>query len=426
MRPEDRLPLDDAMAAGLDMPLDSDLESLAAELDAAGTQARRALHGRTQPTRVFANDLRARLVSGFTVAPVIGGMGTGAALPRGPQRGSRLRPELVSPGETWVPMPLQPRIARRMPTVLPRARWSLLAAAALTSVLVAGALGARLDWFQPTPTLDPSGPPPSFLPTARPTPDASVLPVYPNATPVPSVDPTAKPTPTSGPTSKPTPRPTPKPTPKPDPTKPPVGPMDLALKACPGGVVIDWTKPSPEVSHYHVLRSLDGEVAPTYPAPGSTEIESATSWSAGTTDGFDASIGGGKTATYRAYAFNGSDQLLAYSPSKTVSTLERLSMGPLSVVEHAPGKITVSWSPPSVAAGCFTYGKLVASEEDSDPSYLKGSPYLAAIGDQSQSSVLLEGLSSGTTVWMKYEFVRATGTGKFIVAASDVLQVTIP
>lgn len=428
MRPDDR-PFDDLLDGGMDLPFDADLDALNAELDEAGRHARRSLHGKSQPTRVFGSALRAQLV-GAIAMPVA--VDAGVLLPRESLRSSRPRLDLLTPGETWAPTPLAPRIANRTPQVMPRARWAMVAAAALTSIIVAGALGARLDWLLPTPTDLASQPPASAAPTPRPTPNASGPILLPLESPFASADPTAPTQATDAPAKTPkpdptrTPRPTPSPTPKPEPTKPPIGALDLAVKACPGGVILDWTKPSPLVGHYHALRSLEGEVAPTYPAPGATEVESATSWSAGVTDGFDASVGGGKTATYRVFAFNGSDEVMAWSPARTVATLDRLSMGGLGVVDEGSGSITVSWSPPTVPGACFTYGKLVASIEDPDPSYLKGSSYLAAIGDASQSQVTLEGLEPGTSYWMRYEFVRVTGTGKFIVASSDVRQVLIP
>jgi hypothetical protein len=40
--------------------------------------------------------------------------------------------------------------------------------------------------------------------------------------------------------------------------------------------------------------------------------------------------------------------------------------------------------------------------------------------------VTLEGLDPGTTVWMRYEIIRVTSLGKFVVASSDVKQVTYP
>jgi hypothetical protein len=309
-----------------------------------------------------------------------------------------------------------------MPSVLPRGRWSLLAAAALATVMVAGALGARFDWLLPTPTVDPSRPPSSLLPpTLAPTPDAS-LPVVALDSPVPTTEATPAPTPKPTPTKKPKPTPTP----KPEPTAAPIGPMSLALKACPGGVVIDWTKPSPAVSKYHVLRNVGGDVPPTYPS-GGTDVETATTWSAGTTDGFDASLGGGVSATYRAFAFDADGHVLQYSPSRSVTTVDRIDLGSLGMVDNGPGtgSLTFSWAAPGVAGGCFSYGKLVGSTEDPDPSYLTGAEPLAVVGDQSTTEATVE-RTSGTTMWVRYEVVRATSTGKFIVARTDVVQVTFP
>ena len=63
MRPDDRLPnRDEASQSGPDLASDPYLERLVAELAAAGTQARRALNGRTQPTRVYSVNLRAWLL----------------------------------------------------------------------------------------------------------------------------------------------------------------------------------------------------------------------------------------------------------------------------------------------------------------------------------------------------------------------------
>ena len=202
--------------------------------------------------------------------------------------------------------------------------------------------------------------------------------------------------------------------------------MDLMAKACPGGVILDWTKPSTAVSHYHVLRSLDGGVPPTYPADGTTEVESATTWSAGATDGFDAGIGGGKTATYRAFAFDAEDGVMASSPSRTVTTVAAIDLGTLGFADNGDGTVTFTWAATSLNGACFTYGKLVASVEDADPSYLKGSSYLAAISDPGATGVTLEGLQSGKTVWMRYELIRSTSTGAFVVGSTDAVQVTFP
>lgn len=420
MRPDDVLRGPGEDVSDVVVPIDADLQALDEELDTAGIQAQRTLHGRTQPTRYFSVDLRARLLGTYSAAA-----GAPAAVdflvPPGQARGSRLRPELEA-GEAWSPTPLVPRIARRTPTVLPRARWAMLAAAALAGVLVAGALGARLDWLLPVPPRESSPPatsaPVLVVPTSSvpPGPDSS-----PFATELP-VEPTS-------PAETPRPSRTPKPTPKPDPTTPPIGTMSLLAKACPGGVVLDWSKPSASVGHYHVLRSLGGSVPPTYPANGTTEVESATSWSANVTDGYDGDVSGGGTATYRAFAFDSADDLVAVSPSRTVETAAAVGLGTLGYTDNGDGySITVAWTNPGVPAACFSYGKLVVSTEDPEPSYLKGSPYIAVIGDPSKTEAWVEVPSEfqGKTVWMRYQVIRSTSLGKFVVASTDVIQVTLP
>ena len=69
MRPDDRLPPAYGVASTeLGVAFDAGLQALHAELAAAGTHARRALHGRTQPTRVYSVTLRARLLERFGAA----------------------------------------------------------------------------------------------------------------------------------------------------------------------------------------------------------------------------------------------------------------------------------------------------------------------------------------------------------------------
>jgi hypothetical protein len=66
MRPDDLLPGDTGVARRtFDLPIDVDLASVDRELALAGAHARRALFGRTQPTRVFSGDVRAWLLRRF-------------------------------------------------------------------------------------------------------------------------------------------------------------------------------------------------------------------------------------------------------------------------------------------------------------------------------------------------------------------------
>ena len=109
-----------------------------------------------------------------------------------------------------------------------------------------------------------------------------------------------------------------------------------------------------------------------------------------------------------------------------MTTVGRIDLGALTVEAAGAGSINVSWAAADFNLACFTYGKLVASEEDPDPSFVKGSPYLVAIGDAGATGTQLDGLPSGKTVWMRYEIIRVTSTGKFIVARTDVSQVTFP
>jgi hypothetical protein len=81
MRPEDRrVGFDDLMDAGMDLPFDADLESLDQELADSGEHARRMLYGKTQPTRVFTNELRTRLVGAMS-GPVAMAVATPIAVP---------------------------------------------------------------------------------------------------------------------------------------------------------------------------------------------------------------------------------------------------------------------------------------------------------------------------------------------------------
>lgn len=76
------------------LPVDADLEALDAELTAAGAHARRMLYGRSQPTRVFTNQLRARLLGRLEpqTAP------SGASEPMRPPAGEReMRPPAQMP-----------------------------------------------------------------------------------------------------------------------------------------------------------------------------------------------------------------------------------------------------------------------------------------------------------------------------------------
>jgi len=144
MRPDDPgSAFDDLIQPGIDLPFDADLESLHGELTAAGQHARRMLYGRTQPTRLFSNQLRAHLL-GATIAPAAsarGGLWTSATI--APQAADRDR-AIGRPASSFEETaPAQPGRWRTRPTlsVAPRTMWALLAIAGMAGVLALGALG---------------------------------------------------------------------------------------------------------------------------------------------------------------------------------------------------------------------------------------------------------------------------------------------
>ncbi len=259
-------------------------------------------------------------------------------------------------------------------------------------------------------------------PIADPTPSSEPTPTGTEATPVPT--PEATPVPTIKPTPKPTPKPTAKPTPTPAPT---LGTMSLAAFACPGGVLLDWSVPElSNLNHVQVLRGTSAEIPVTYPpSGGAVAIDGGYSANPAKSDGYDASDVG--SAWYRAVAYDAADKAIAASPVQAVTTKAVKDLGALAVVAKGPGSVEASWTTFGGSADCFSYYKLVASADDPEPSYTKGSPYVAAIGDQAVGSTIVDGLApSGGTLWMRLQVVRSTSLGVFIVAQTSVTQVTVP
>jgi hypothetical protein len=141
---------DELMDPGLDLPFDADLESLHGELLEAGEQSRRMLYGRSQPTRLFTNQLRAHLLGTMATPAAAGAVAAGAG-------GATVPAADADPGSTrsWVPVPSGERRApvpaepaqRRPGAGIPlRAVLALLAVAGL---LVVAALGGSFEALFP-------------------------------------------------------------------------------------------------------------------------------------------------------------------------------------------------------------------------------------------------------------------------------------
>jgi len=101
------------------------------------------------------------------------------------------------------------------------------------------------------------------------------------------------------------------------------------------------------------------------------------------------------------------------------------AMGPM-VVNPDVEATRFSWAPYPGSGACFTYYKLAYTTDGSPPSYLEGDPYLAALGDQAQSTYLTGDLVSGQTYTFRLQAIRATDTGSFLVAQTEIVSYTAP
>jgi hypothetical protein len=138
VRPDDTIDPTDAEAA---VPLPVDLRSLDAELEESGARARLMLHGRTQPTRYFVIDLRARLLSDYAVGETAGGIGDDVITGPSPVPRARLemRRQPVAPA---VPTMTAQAAAPAGPIVVFDARLALFVAAVASAALILGAIGS--------------------------------------------------------------------------------------------------------------------------------------------------------------------------------------------------------------------------------------------------------------------------------------------
>jgi hypothetical protein len=264
----------------------------------------------------------------------------------------------------------------------------------------------------PTPAPATPAPEPTASPSLTTAPETPAV-----ATPVPTVPPTATPKPTP----KPTPRPTPKPTPKPT-----LATLGLSSLSCPGGTILDWTGyEGVGFAKYTVLRAIGAEVPVAWPpTAGVVALGGATTKDQAITDGQDADAAAGTTYGYRALAIDGSGGILAASPIAVATGTAIGSLESLTVSSPAAATVQLDWTPFGGSGDCFTYYKLVFSDTDPAPSYLKGSAYLAAIAEPGAAT--WSGDLAAGTYWFRVQAVRTTSLGKFIVAQTAVVQFAVP
>jgi ferric-dicitrate binding protein FerR (iron transport regulator) len=267
----------------------------------------------------------------------------------------------------------------------------------------------------------------AVLPSPSPSPSPSATPdMTPGESPSgevpasPSPSGTSTSEPTAPPTAKPTATPSPSPSPTPKPT-PGLATLDLTLRACPGGVVIDWSAYGGSgFHHYTTLRNSVPEIPLAYPPQGGAVDFGGTYTTVRTkTDAIDGDPSQGIRYYYRSMAFSASGKVIGASALKSVvGAGGALDLGALSVSGDASA-LSFHWTAYGGGANCFSAYKLVYSVDDANPSYLKGSALLWGGGGASYSG--LDGLTIDPgTYWFRIQALRVTSLGQFVTAQSDV------
>ncbi len=202
-----------------------------------------------------------------------------------------------------------------------------------------------------------------------------------------------------------------------------MGVLSLAATGCPGGVVLDWSAydGAAAFNHYLTLRNTSESIPEAYPPQGahSSVLEK--------TSAVDAELSPGVTYYYRSMAFNADDSVIAASSVTSAVASPVGSLGSLGVGAVAEGT-KMAWTAYSGSGACFTYYKVVYSEENPTPSYLGGDPYLAALSDPSTDRYIagLEALVPAHTYYLRVQVIRGSDLGGFLVAQSDVATYTVP
>ncbi|HTC85736.1 MAG TPA: hypothetical protein VK656_03480 [Candidatus Acidoferrum sp.] len=263
---------------------------------------------------------------------------------------------------------------------------------------------------------------PTATPSATPTPTATPIPT-PISTPSPSPSPSAElsaspsseptPSPTPGPASEPPTQPTIKPTPSPTPE--PVQALDLAVKACPGATLLDWTAASgTQFDHYKTYRSSSASLA------SPVLVSGATTSSRSATSGADAGASG--THYYRTYAYDSSGHVIGKSQIRSATGLGgAASMNPFVVGSIGPSQIQFSWQAPATVDGCSGQTKLIYTSDGTPVYGHSDTELLWASSDPSMNNVALSSAPVGTWTF-RIQMVRSTDLGYVVLAQTLPVQ----
>jgi hypothetical protein len=209
------------------------------------------------------------------------------------------------------------------------------------------------------------------------------------------------------------------PTPTPDPAA-----MDLVATTCPGGVVLEWT-PSTHANfhHYTALRSLDEEIAPSYP-PIAPAVDWGETYATDpfVTSAIDASIlPSSFTWHYRVMAYDILNDPVSASPVRVAHIEARDSLGAPDVGEAGDGITRIGWQEldPDAEPGCFSHYRVL---------FGVGPPMsvLTEVSDRDQTEIEYDALNAGTTYQLRIDAVRVTPLGSLVVGRSRTAFYTVP
>ena len=263
-----------------------------------------------------------------------------------------------------------------------------------------------------------TAPSPSLAPT-----DSPILSAGDSPSPSPGVGPSPTPSPTPGTTPKPTPTPTASPSPSPSAT--PRSSLGLAFTACPGGVLLNWSKFSDTgFVAYVTLRSTTTDIPKAYPPHGNAIVVARTT-NRTQTSGADDDVPADRTYFYRTLVLGSGNVVLAASDVETVATVKQADLGPLSVV----GRI-VSWGPFNTSkypGSCFS--EYLVQYYAVDPDTTPDPSLIGSIGDETvyQTNVAVpQPVGFSYPIWFRVQVVRITAGGQFVVAETTGTSPSYP
>ncbi len=219
------------------------------------------------------------------------------------------------------------------------------------------------------------------------------------------------------------PTPTASPGPTPDPAAPET--LELVVRGCPGGVVVDWSPAThPEFHHYIALRSIEPDVAPDYP-PIAPAVDWGDSYATDRfiTSAVDATLIPSQTVLYyRVMGYDAVNGVVAASTIRHTRPKEVVDLGTLVVEGGEQAASTrLDWTLFGGLGRCFTAYHVLIGPVGSSPSST-----LTTVSEQSTTEVETIGLHSGASYAIQVVAMRSTTLGSFVVARSEIATYAVP